>query len=280
MITTCDLQRDLAKVFRVGNPSSKEVILILGSCRIVAYVNYLDIWNRTIGNNRFLIYALDPFNYNWDSRGNRLNLEEIICKLESNANLLSILASTKIFIHEYFSHFGMFNVDKNLPKHIYQFGMNPAMDITLPNFHDVFILFNDHVKFPPFKEKAAVLKGNLDSNTQEEITEKSRDNIHRFLNVCSKTDFPNMADYFMSHWQKERMFWTFNHVSRNFTLPLWRFLNEQFLNLPETDQFKRDCEGIDICANPFTPICQYDVQHYGIQWKEPAVDFASFNKLK
>ena len=146
MINTVNIKQKQFEVFRTGHPASKEVVLIIGSCRSVPYLNYFDQYNKTI-SNRFLIYFIDPFNYNWDRNENRVDAESVILGLESDANILSIIASTKIFIHEYYGNFGMFNTFKDAEKNIYKFGMNPELDITVPNFHDVFIMFNDIAKF-------------------------------------------------------------------------------------------------------------------------------------
>lgn len=280
MITTHDIKRDRFKVFRVGNPSSTETILVMGSCRVIPYLNYLEIWNRTVGGNRFLIYGIDPYDFNWDDAGNRVDLESTIAKLETDQNLLTILGTTKIFIHEYFSHFGIFNVDRQLPKHVYQFGMKPEIDVTIPNFHDVFILFNDFAKFPPFKDEAAAVRGALTPEMEQRLVGQANANIQRFCDVCSKTDLPQMRDFFMENWLKTRLFWTFNHITRHFSFALWRFLNEEFLQLPETDSFRAEIEPLEFVGDPRTPLSQYDTKHFGYAWGESVVDFAKHNKFR
>lgn len=280
MISTHEIKRDRFKVFRVGNPLSKEIIFLMGSCRVVSYLNYLDIWNRSIGNNRFLIYAIDPYDFNWDDQSNRVDLESTLIGRESDSNLLGILKSTTIFIHEHFSHFGIFNVDRSLPKHIYQFGMAPLMDITIPNFHDVFMLFNDFAKFSPFKEEASAVRGNLTPKMESKIVEQAKSNLNHWGENCMKSDFPQMKDFFMSNFLKTRFFWTFNHITRNFSTAIWQFMNENFLNLPETDAFKKQISDIEIVSDPRTPLCQYDIKHFRYDWAEPISDFAAFNKFR
>lgn len=268
MISTHDLKRDLFKVFRTGNPDSREVIFLLGSCRIVPYVNYLDIWNRTVGGNRFLIYCHDPVNYNWDKNGLWTDVKRVIDELEQDQNLRSIFASTTIFIHEYFQNYGMFNVGKSEPKNIYQFGLKPTLDVCIPNFHDVFILFNDFCRFSPY-DWWVKMKTDLTEEVQREIAEKAGQNLDRFYENCGKTDFPEMAQFFRDNFQKTRLFWTMNHVTKDFSLEIWRLLNEKFLHLPITAEFLAQIAAFDFLSGHYTPLTDYDRQWYGINWSEP-----------
>lgn len=269
MITTNTLKADHAKIFRTGNPDSKEVIFIMGSCRIVPYVNYLEIWNRTIGNNRFLIYAHDPVNYHWNNLDSPQDAQAAIDAMEGNANLRAILESTTLFLHEYFQNYGMFNTNRSQPKNIYQFGMRPGGDVCIPNFHDVFIMFNDFCAFPPYSDTLAATHGNISYETQEEICKKGMENIDRFCDNAGKTDLPEMAQWFLDNWKTKRLFWTMNHVTKNFTLQVWELMNQKFLHLAETPELKREFERIDFLCGHYTPPTEYDKKWFGVNWPEP-----------
>lgn len=157
MIGTVAIKEQQLKhgAFKTG--TGKEITLILGSCRSVPYLNYLVQCNK---NDRFTIYFIDPFNWNWDENNNRVDYEEVLLRLETNKELLDVIGSVKIFIHEYYSNAGMFNVFKD-KKNIYEFGMNPDIDITIPNFNDVFILFRDIVSFDISIRKKAIQDYNV-----------------------------------------------------------------------------------------------------------------------
>lgn len=276
MINTLNIKQKQFEVFRTGNPDSKEVILIIGSCRSVPYLNYLDHYSRVNGN-RFLIYFIDPFNYNWDKDENRVDAEAVITSLETDKNLLDIFSSTTIFIHEYYSHFGMFNTSKDAEKNIYKFGINPKLDITIPNFHDVFIMFNDIAKFDNEIRKMAqedlqVLK-TLSAQTLDRMFEISQNNLNKFYSTCLKSDFPEMADWFKDNFLKTRLYWTYNHVSKFFTLKIFQFMNEKYLKLQYSESFWNSISKEDMFDNNYTSPTKYDVKYYDYQWQEPLAEF-------
>lgn len=272
MINTINIKEKQFSVFRIGNPASKEVILIIGSCRSVPYLNYLDHYNK-LNNNRFLIYFIDPFNYNWDAKENRVDSEAVILGLETDKNLLDIFASTKIFIHEYYANFGMFNTFKDSEKNIYKFGMNPELDITLPNFHDIFIMFNDIAKFDTkirgMAEEDFKSHGSLSEQTLQELYAISQSNLNKFYSICLKSDFPEMKEYFQNNFLTTRFYWTYNHVSKHFTLKLFEWMNERFLHLALPSSYWNFISKEDIFANNFTSPTLYDKKFYDYKWNEP-----------
>lgn len=242
MISTYDIKQQLKTVFTVGNqPHPKEVILIIGSCRSVPYLNYLDRYNRSAGNP-FRIHFIDPHNYHWDggSTERKVDVEAHINEQESNPRLLKILKATTILIHEYYVNFGMFNTAKDAPKNIFQFGINPRMEICIPNFHDVAIL--------------GVTKN------------EGMKSIEKFCAVCKNTSFPEMADHFMENWQTRRFFWQANHVSKHFTMFIFKMMNDRFLRLDLSPEFWRQAESEDIYASDPAPVTQEDRENYQLKW--------------
>lgn len=254
--------------FTVG--SGKEVILIMGSCRVAPYINYLNDWNAS---NRFTIHSLDPFNFNWDINDERVDFEEALVKWETDEGLLKMIKSVDYFIHEYYANAGMFNVFKEREKTIYQFGMNPRMDICLPNFNDYFILFTDIVAFDPELRKKAVqdfnVIGKLSEQTQKDIREISQKNLQKFYDVCRMSSFPDFVDYFKQNFRTKRMWYTYNHVSKNFTLAMFAFLNDNYLKLIFTDEYWYEISKQDMFASGYiTPVTEYDLMAYGYKWGE------------
>jgi len=261
MVNTVTIkQEQLRRGFcKVGNGATK--ILLIGSCRSVPYVNYF----AKIGD--FTIYTLDPFNWNWDIADNRVDVEAAINSQENNAELLEVIRSCDVFIHEYYRNFGMFNTFKESEKNIYQFGVNAKIDLCLPNYHDVFVLFNDIIRFTPDIKAAAI--GGLGSDTIERIMSLRDSNLERFYNVCAQTSFPEFADYFRAHHLDERMYWTYNHVSNAFTLPLFWAILQRMGIAPTQQQMERIKATPDIFANNYTQLTEYDVQYSGYKWNEP-----------
>lgn len=265
MINTVQIkQQQLSKgFFTIG--SGAEVILVLGSCRVVNYISYLQEINT---DNRFTIHSLDPFNWNWDAKDRRVDYIKAIEVLETNPDMLKMLASVTIFIHEYYANFGMFNCDRENEKNIYQFGMKADIDICIPNFNDLFILFGDIVTFDERLRKMAIqdylATDKLSEFTENEIFKTGKKNIEKFYDVCSKSDLPEMAEVFKEWACVTRLFWTYNHVTKYFTLAVFQIMNEKFLHL----SFVYDNRHEDIFANNYTHLTEYDRKYYGFQWDE------------
>ncbi len=249
MITTVTIKRKLREVFEIGSGPTN--ILILGSCRTVAYLNYLDRYNRSAGEP-FKIYAIEPNNYHWDEHERDVLIENALQDLETNERILSIIASTNIFIHEYYANFGMFNTGLYMPKNIYQFGMKPDMDILIPNFHDRFILFNDYADCGIVAPDDYIAKG-------EEAVEE-------FCKVCRMSNFPEMDDIFRENWRAIRYFWRPNHVSALFTISIFELMNEKFLKLPLTTEFWKGARQEDLFKEPHTQVTQHDIEGYHLKW--------------
>jgi len=260
------MQRGFAQF---GNGSTH--IMLIGSCRSVPYINYLLELNKLRGE-MFTIYALDPFNWNWDANDRRVDCEEAINRQEKNDELLYVLKKSKIFIHEYYRNFGMFNTFKDGEKNIYQFGMKPETDICLPNFHDIFLLFEDIIRFTPELKAKAIQDyqsiGGLGSETIKAVMDIHEANLKRFYGVCERTSFPIFAEYFKLHHLTKRMYWTYNHVGNEFTQPLFNAICEK-LGIELTPSEQRKVESLpDIFANNYTRLTRYDVNHFGYKWNE------------
>lgn len=269
MVNTVNTKKEQLENGYFKIDSGNELILIIGSCRSVPYVNYLHEWNIANGN-RFTIAFIDPFNFNYDLNDNRVDLQGKINSLETDDNMLSMLRSTTIVIHEYYENYGMFCFDKNADKNIYKLGLNPNIDICIPNFNDRFILFGDIVTFDTDMRKKAMADynviGKLSEQTEREILDVSRSNIDKFCDVCSMSDVPEMAYYFREHFTSKRLWWTSNHVSKWFTLAIFNFINYKFLHLDLSKGFNID--HVDMFANNYTHLCGYDVKFYGFDWGE------------
>lgn len=283
MITTMDIKsQQLEKgFFTVG--SGKEMMLIMGSCRVAGYVNYLDLWNQTIGNNRFTIHSLDPFNHHFHPITNDLvDLHEAIDKMEHHEGLRNMLWSVDILIHEWYSNYGIFNTFKDQEKSIYNL-CSPRIDICLPNWNDIFILFSEFYQFDKdFKESVDESYRAYDKLVpilESYVTDKAEENLKKFYGVCRKSSLPEMESIFKALMKEYRFFFTFNHISKEFSLAIFRMMNDKFLGLPITQEFMDEINVQDLFKNNYTPLTEYDVKNYGFDWKEPVVDFKMYNKI-
>lgn len=268
MITTNDLKGGPVYSLYSDGPA-KESILIVGSCRSVAYLNYLHRYNEMSGKP-LRIQFVEPWNLHWNAAGNMQDFEKALLEAESDERILTAFRDATIFIHEFYGNAGMFNTSLDSPKNSYQFGLQPRLNITIPNFHDHFILGLEQIQFNHDLRNRLALAGRVSEDLFREMKTRGLAEVEKFVKVCSLSDFPEMGAYFLEFWRMERLFWKGNHVSKNFTLPIFRWMNEKFLHLPLSDDFWNQASGEDLFANDITPMTKFDVDAYGLQWPEEA----------
>lgn len=269
-INTINTKKDQLEngFFTLG--AGPEKLLLMGSCRVVPYLNYFDYLTH---NNRFTVYFIDPVNWCWDALDHRIDFEQKMKALESDSRILDLIKSCRWFIHEYYQNYGMFNTDRSNPKNIYQFGMTAEYDITLPNFHDKFILFKDILTFDAALRAQAIAdlakSRCLSADVQTKVKAMGLGCVEKFYGICPLTSLPEMADIFRTQWQIVRFFHNMNHVSNWFTIAIFRLLNEKFLHLDVPASFWERVKAEDMYATPHTPITEYDVCNYDLKWPEP-----------
>ncbi len=174
-----------------------------------------------------------------------------------------------MFIHEHYGNYGCFNTDRSAAGNIYDHGMAAPVDVCLPNFHSKFILFQEILDQSP-----ALRENWVGQETADYIKELGLLSIRTFKEMCALTSFPEFADYFEANMRRVRMFFSNNHVSHHFTIPLFRMLNEKFLHLP-VDQAFYDAlyRTPDMYASHgVVPLTKWDVESHGWQWNEPIVE--------
>lgn len=269
MISTITTKREQLTngYFQVG--SGPETILIVGSCRTLAYANYLNRWNLKNGN-RFTIARIDPSDFLYNERNDIVDIEAAIRACEYDRRILDLLRSATIFIHEWYSYYSMFNTDKGAEKNIYQFGLAPKVDVCLPNFHDKFVLFTDLLHFDAELQTRFRSHG-MTPMLAEVMKSRGLEALEKFYGICRMTSFPEMEFQFKENWTRTRFFWTGNHVSGHFTWQLFRLLNDKFLHLSLSDSFCREASAEDQFKEPHTPVTQADRDAYGITWDEPTL---------
>lgn len=255
--------------FQTGSGPYK--ILIQGSCRVAHLVDYFDQWN-TANGNQLTIYSIDPFGFNWNLKDERVDYEQALSAWEEDGQMLSMLASVDCYVHEFYKHSGMFNVAKDEPKNVYQFGMNPKVDICIPNWNDRFVLMNDILAFDTDMRKKVIqdvnVVGKMSPQTEKEIFELSVANLHRFYDMCLLSDIPEMVEHVANNLRGIRFFHNYNHVTKFFTLFIFKKINEKWLHLNITPEFYHRIAQDDMFANSFTKITEYDIKLYQLNWGE------------
>lgn len=239
MIGTVETKREQLKhgYYRTGN--GPEHLLLIGSCRSIPYLYYLDLWN--IRHGRFTISFIDPCNWNWNLNEDRVDYEAAINAKEADPAILELLTSAQIYIHEYYENYGMFNSSPDNQKNIYQFGLKPQLNICIPNFNDYFIL--------------------------GQPKEVGLENLEKFYSVCRLSSFPEMEEYFKANWRTKRFFWSNNHVAKEFTLFIFKQMDERFLHLGFDEWFWQEIPKHDIyAAGPVINPTAGDIANYNLLW--------------
>ncbi len=264
MIDTIVTQRAQLRDGFYRSGSGPTIILLLGSCRTLHYLNYLSRWNDHSGN-KLTIYRIDVSDWHWNEHGQPVDFEAKIAACENDQRILSVLKSAEIFLHEWYAYHGMFNTDKTAPKNVYQFGLSPKLDVCLPNWHDRWILFNDHVQFNE-ELRTRIKASGMTPDLAKLIVVDGMSALEKFFDICRLSSFPEFAGYFLYWWTHKRFFWTGNHVSKEFTLYLYRQLNDRFLHLPFDDGYWKAIDSLDIFSSPCTAVTKHDVDGYSLSW--------------
>lgn len=212
--------------------------MFVGSCRLLPFVNYFARLNR---DNRFTIVLIYVVNF-------AQNYEQ----QETKPIPLDMIKRCRWFIKEHCVNYGMFNTDKDCEKSIYDFGMNPELDILVPSWNDHMVLENDWKAYG--------------SPTPENYVSIGQMEIERFCAICELSSFPEMAEHFRNNWKRTRFFWRPNHTSREFTLYLMRQMNDRMLHLDLTDEFWAGAATEDLFRDPHTTVTDKDRLGHGITW--------------
>jgi len=256
-------------IHTLGNPWGSPVIFLQGSCRTLPYVNY---FNRLLemGAASLRVFCVNPDDHHWDDAWQVVpDFYEALRARESDPNMLAALKATNIFIHEHYANYDMFNTAAGMEKNIFQFGMAPQVDICLPNFHDLLILYNDIKTFDASVAAQIESDGGVPSEaTLQRIKLIGEASVEKFCGVCRLSSFPEMEEYFRENWRTRRFFWTMNHISRHFSLYLFRLMNDKFLHLNLSDEFWHEAGGEDLFCTPCTEVVDYDRQIHGLTWQD------------
>jgi hypothetical protein len=255
--------------FHCGDDASKDVVLMVGSCRGVPHLNFLHAWNEANGRP-FSIYYIDPVDYHWDRDGNWVDVTAALERAAADPVLHALLRRTTIFIHEHFGRWGAFNTDRAAAVNIYQLGLAPQIDVCLPNWHDRFILFQSIVDFDADARARAIADGpELSEETRQIFGERGTAAMDAWCEMCALTSFPEFATYFALDARTKRLFWNHNHVTNHFTIPLFRGIAEKFLGIRPPESFYHALYQRDMFQTAESaPLTQYDIDAHGWAWPE------------
>ena len=203
-------------------------VVIIGSCRVVPFLNYLRLWNA-LNENKLHIICLNPIEM-WAGVGTEV-IDGVNQKLQNYQ-----LGDVDYLICEHLQDCGMINTVRTSSQNVYEsLGCRPKVEIRLPNWNDMHI----------FDQEALVHSGANGEYSHLSFDEKVvfiRDQtiMHkkRFLSHCSRSSFPDLAEWVAENWSTIRMGWTSNHPSLALLWKLFEPIAEA-MQLPLDSRFRQ-----------------------------------------
>jgi hypothetical protein len=208
------------------NNNANENILFIGSCRIIAFVNYF---------------------YNDDFFGKKYNYivilahvtSELSKTIDTNEYIKSLIFNSKILVAEYLVSFNYINTSRQSEKNIFQIYDNFDLYISLPNYQDILSYTEDIIQFnePCRNYYKLYITNNI---TLIEFSNKLKDyrdsEINRYSKIIDKTEFKDLSTFVLENYKNIRLAFSLNHPTNNLLIEMYRILLHKFFNrtIPES----------------------------------------------
>jgi hypothetical protein len=255
MIDSVQIQEAQIKHGWLKVGTGKTTVLVMASCRGIPFLNYLNDLNA---HNDMTLCFINPSS--WDVNGTNPPDE---------ARLASMFGPVKWFIHDTYMNHGVFNTSSLCRSRIYDLGLKPDLDISLPT-GDAQILFQEIVdNHPAMKARCGSNPDDIPGDIQEMIRSMGIEAVNGYGMICRMSSFPEMEDVFKSTWNKTRYLHTSNHTSSEFTTRVFRLMNDNFLHLNVDSGLWGKWLSEDMFSSNQAPVTEYDVRHHEIQWNTP-----------
>jgi hypothetical protein len=197
-----------SRQFSFGQSSGqKQVVCLIGSCRIVPFLNHLRVYNAMHGNP-FELLCFNPVEM-WEGPGHHVS--DGVNKVMQGYRF----GKVDYLLCEHVERCGVLNTVRFTPENIFDsLGCEPAVEMQLPNWNDMHIFdvetaMHDKVGY-----------ANL-AHAERIIFLREQTVIHktRFLSHCHGCSFPQLETWVSDNWLSVRMGWSSSHPSRPL---LWR----------------------------------------------------------
>jgi hypothetical protein len=194
--------------FSFGNPQAKQTVCLIGSCRIVPFLNHLRAYNAMYGNPYELL-CFNPVEM-WEGRPG--------CEVSDGVNRILQgyqIGKVDYLLCEHLERCGVLNTVRFTPENIFDsLGCAPAVEMRLPNWNDMHIFDMETVAH----DKAGY--GALGHGDRVAfIREQTAIHRARFLSHCRGCSFPELEAWVSERWLTVRMGCSSSHPSHPL---LWR----------------------------------------------------------
>lgn len=185
----------------------QKVVCLIGSCRIVPFLNYLRVYNAMHGNP-FELLCFNPVEM-WEGPGREVS--DGVNKVMQGYRL----GKVDYLLCEHIERCGVLNTVRFTPENIFDsLGCDPAVEMRLPNWNNMHLFDAEtamhdkvgHANLPHF-------------DRVNFIREQTAIHKERFLSHCQGCSFPELEAWVAEHWLTTRLGWSSSHPSRPL---LWR----------------------------------------------------------
>jgi hypothetical protein len=251
----------------IVNNNQTRNILFLGSCRIVAFLNY------------FLNDEFFGTNYNYlcilvHAEG----LREYRAQCIHNDRFKQLMSDSTILVAEFIKNYDHFNTSESCELNIFKFQNNFEHKIILPNYCDPAIYARDIIMFGGddiktlFKRYA---KGDVPFQVLSQgLLQVRNDHITRYINVIRKSCMPKLEDFVRENIRTTRIALTINHPTNALLIEMQRLLLETFFQrtLPQSVLDVNNMGNFLDQSSNFTTLTCYDVICFGYNFGEFVYD--------
>jgi hypothetical protein len=209
---------DKKQIMIINNNVNKSILLI-GSCRITPFLNYL-INHDLFGINYNYLCVLV---YNEEMK--KLS-EDII----NNEQIKNQLFTCKYLISEYVKNFNYFNTQRLSEKCIFSIYDSFEKEIILPNWQDICLYSKDLIIYKGIKnEFIQLINGEIHSHDFIKILQKVQNmELERYYSILQKANFPELISFIKLNLQNIRITHMFNHPTNFYFLEIFRLIIEKY----------------------------------------------------
>lgn len=184
--------------FSFGNPDAPQTVVLVGSCRIVPFLNFLRAYNA-LNRHPLELLCFNPVEM-WAGPGH--DVADCVNRTMDGY----LFDRVDYLICEHLQNCGALNTVRDAEDNIYDtLGCHPVVHIRLPNWNNLHIYDRETEGFD--REYAALGSGDR-AMVLHERTEMHKE---RFLGYCRQSSFPHLEPWVGENWQSVRFGWTNNH---------------------------------------------------------------------
>lgn len=251
------------KQIMVINNGSNENILLIGSCRITPFLNYLI--NHDFFANKYNYLCVFVFNDQM-----KILSEDIIY----NEEIKDQINKSKYLFAEYVKNFNYFNTQRLTENNIFKIYDSFEKEIILPNWQDICLYAKDLIHFQGIKnEFIQLVKEEIHTcdfiNLLQHVQNRE---LERYYNILQKANFPELITFVKSNLNKFRLAHSINHPSNIYFIEMFRLVLEKYFHgspyfLPDSVYFAIKDEFLENKVLD-TKLTFYDYHYLGYRINE------------